>query len=212
MSKGWEKISFGENVNQQILVIYVTPREPETIWVGTATGGILISKNGGETWTKIPGGPNGIPDGVPISAIAENPKKKGYMYVGTTQTFYMSKDAGKTWTRRGGNLPLGNYASILVNPNDGDEVYIASALDVSDGIFYSDNAGWDWKRIDPKNRSVASSRVWAMMFDPNNPNRIFVGTHSSGIYRVDQSDKAAKKEANDDPSTTTRPRISAVAN
>ncbi len=212
MSKGWEKINFGENVNQQVLVIYVTPREPETIWVGTATNGILISKNGGVTWSKIPGGPNGIPDGVPISAITENPKKKGYIYVGTTQTFYMSKDNGKTWTRRGGNLPLGNYASILVNPTDGDEVYIASALAGSDGIFYSDNAGWDWKRIDPKNQNVASSRVWTMMFDPTNPNRLFVGTHSSGIYRVDQIDKAEKKETSDDPAMMTRPRISAVAN
>jgi photosystem II stability/assembly factor-like uncharacterized protein len=212
ISKGWEKISFGENVNQQILVIYTTPREPETIWVGTATNGILISKDAGKTWTKVQGGPNGIPDGVPVSAIAENPKKKGYMYVGTTQTFYVSKDGGKTWTRRGGNLPLGNYASILVNPNDGDEVYVASALDVSDGIFYSDNAGWDWKRIDPKNRDLASRRVWSMTFDPNNPNRLFVGTHSSGIYRVDQLDKAEKKEISDDPATLTRPRISAVTN
>lgn len=212
MSKGWEKISFGENVNHQVLVIYVTPREPETIWVGTATSGVLISKNGGETWSKIPAGLNGIPDGVPVSAIAENPKKKGYMYVGTTQTFYMSRDNGKTWTRRGGNLPLGNYASILVNPNDGDEVYIASALAGSDGIFYSDNAGWDWKRIDPKNRNVASSRVWTMMFDPTNPNRLFVGTHSSGIYRVDQADRAEKIETSDDPATMTRPRISAAAN
>ena len=55
---------------------------------------------------------------VPVSAIVRNPKKPDYMYVGTTQTFYMSKDGGKTWTRRGGNLPLGNYASILVNPKN----------------------------------------------------------------------------------------------
>lgn len=208
MSKGWEKISFGENVNHQVLVIYASPLEPETLWVGTAVSGVLVSKNGGETWSKLPV----IPDGVPVSAIVSNPKKPGFMYVGTTQTFYMSKDSGKTWTRRGGNLPLGNYASILVNPNDGDEVYVASALANSDGIFYSDNAGWDWKRIDPKNRNVASSRVWTMMFDPNNSNRLFVGTHSSGIYRVDQLDKA---ENNDNPvktDSTTRPRISGTTN
>ena len=212
MSKGWEKISFGENLNHQVLVIYTSPLEPQTMWVGTATSGILVSRDDGETWSKIPSGQNGIPDGVPVSAIAKNPRKPGYMYVGTTQTFYMSKDGGKTWTRRGGNLPLGNYASILVNPNDGDEVYVASALDISGGIFYSDNAGWDWKRIDPKNRSMASSRVWTMMFDPNNPNRLFVGTHSSGIYRVDQIDRAEKKESPESKDATTRQRISTATN
>ncbi len=212
ISKGWKKISFGENVNHQVLVIYANPLEPETIWIGTSVSGVLVSKNGGETWTKIPAGPNGIPDGVPVSAIVSNPKKPGFMYVGTTQTFYMSKDGGKKWTRRGGNLPLGNYASILVNPNDSDEVYVASALDISDGIFYSDNAGWDWKRIDPKNRNLASSRIWSMMFDPNNPNRLFVGTHSSGIYRVDQLDKAENKENPVKTDSATRPRISAATN
>ena len=79
------------------------------------------------------------------------------MYIGTTQTFYMSKDGGRSWTRRGGNLPLGNYNSILVNPSNGNDVYIASALKVSDGIFYSDNAGWDWKRIDSKNNKLPAA-------------------------------------------------------
>lgn len=211
ISKGWEKINFGANVNYQVLVIYVSPLAPETIWLGTATSGVMVSKDNGETWSQIPTDTNGIPDGVPISAIVGNPKKPGYMYIGTTQTFYVSKNGGKTWARRGGNLPLGNYTSILVNPSDGDEVYVASALDISDGIYYSENAGWDWKRIDPKNRNMASSRVWTMMFDPSNSNRLFVGTHSSGIYRVDQIDKAEKEEPGSKDSLV-RPRISAVNN
>lgn len=206
ITKGWEKISFGENVNHEVLTVFADAFQPETIWVGTAVSGVIVSKDNGATWSKIPT----IPDLVPISAIVRNPKKPDYMYIGTTQTFYLSKDGGKSWTRRGGNLPLGNYASILVNPNNGNDVYVASALEVSDGIFYSDNAGWDWKRIDGKdNGSIASRRVWTMMFDPNNPNRLFVGTHSAGIFRVDQVPVTASNEVKDE--TITRPRVSSTS-
>lgn len=209
IAKGWEKISFGENVNHEILTVFADAYQPETIWVGTSTKGVLVSKDNGATWSKIPT----IPDLVPVSAIMRNPKKPDYMYVGTTQTFYVSKDGGKSWTRRGGKLPLGNYASILVNPNNGSDVYVASALETSDGIFYSDNSGWDWKRIDAKDNHIASRRVWTMMFDPNNSNRLFVGTHSSGIYRVDQIPLSASSEKTENSEgTLTRPRISTTSN
>ncbi len=207
IAKGWEKISFGQNVNHEVLTIYADPIQPETIWIGTAVSGVLVSRDNGATWSKLPT----IPDAVPVSAILRNPKKPEYVYVGTTQTFYVSKDGGRSWTRRGGNLPLGNYASILVNPKNGNDVYIASALETSDGVFYSDNAGWDWKRIDGKdNRNIASRRVWTMIFDPNNSSRLLIGTHSSGIYRFDQVpvSSTAKEEGED---KETRQSVSTAA-
>lgn len=203
IAKGWEKISFGENVNHQVLVVYTSPRDPRTIWVGTAVSGVLVSKDDGQTWTKMPT----IPDGVPVSAIAGNPKKPDFFYVGTTQTFYVSKNGGKSWTRRGGNLPLGNYASILINPQNGEEVFIASSLEQSDGIFYSDDAGWDWKRLDTKDRNLASRRVWSLMFDPTNSNRIFAGTHSSGIYRIERAQRAENIEKPEEANPLERPRV-----
>ncbi|HSK74660.1 MAG TPA: hypothetical protein VK892_23370 [Pyrinomonadaceae bacterium] len=210
IAKGWEKISFGENVNHQVVTILNSPYEPETIWIGTTTSGVLVSKDGGETWKQIPN--SSIPTGIPISSIVVNPKNPKYIYVGTMQTFYLSKDGGKNWTRRGGNLPLGNYASILVNPNNGEEVMIASALEHSDGIFYSDDWGMNWKRIDTKDRKLASSRVWTLLFDPNNPNRILAGTHSSGIYRIEKTGATIKADNETPSDSTTRPRVAANGN
>ncbi len=182
VGKGWEKISLGAGIDENIFVVYSSPLQPETIWVGTAISGVIVSRDNGATWQKV----SGIPEGVPISSIAMNPKQPQNMYVGTSQTFYASRDGGKTWTRRGGNLPLGNYTSILINPRDSDEVYTSSALESDGGIFYSDDAGWNWKRIDSKDMKLASRRIWSMAFDPNDSNRIFAGTHSSGIYRIDR--------------------------
>lgn len=202
LAKGWEKIPFGEGFNENVFAIYSTPQAPETIWVGTALSGVIVSRDNGKTWDKM----SGIPQDVPISSIASDPKRPETIYVGTTQTFYVSRDNGKTWTRRGGNLPLGNYTSILINPNDTDEIFISSALESDGGIYYSSDAGWNWKRIDSKEMKIPSRRVWSMIFDPNNPSRIFAATHSSGIYRIERAPVTASTDV------VTRPRVTTSGN
>ena len=95
LSKGWEKVSFGAGLNENIYAIHVAPARPETIWVGTATSGVLVSRDKGVTWAKA----GGAVDNVPVSSIMTDPKRPDYVYVGTTQTFYLSHDGGKTWRR-----------------------------------------------------------------------------------------------------------------
>jgi hypothetical protein len=65
-------------------------------------------------------------------------------------------------------------------------VIISSAFEKDGGIYISSDAGNKWKRIDSKEMKIASRRVWTMAFDPNDPNRIFAGTHSSGVYRIER--------------------------
>jgi len=202
IKKGWEKVSLGAGIDENIFVIYTSPLQPGTIWVGTAVSGVIISRDDGETWQKVAG----IPEFIPISSITIDPKRPQNVYVGTSQTFYLSRDSGRVWTRRGGNLPLGNYASILINPNNPDEIYTASALESDGGIFFSKNAGMNWTRIDKKELNLPSHRVWAMAFDPNDSNRIFAGTHSSGVYLIER--EITSNAADNKP----RPRISTTGN
>ena len=183
LTKGWEKISLGDGINDNIFAIHISPLRRETIWVGTATSGVLVSRDNGATWTKV----GGAVDNVPVSSIESDPERPDYIYVGTSQTFYLSRDNGATWSRRGGNLSLGNFTSILINPNNTDEILISSALETDGGIYISTDAGMKWKRVDGKDMKLASRRVWSMAFDPQDPNRIFAATHSSGVYRIERS-------------------------
>ncbi len=182
VEKGWEKISLGEGISENIFAIYASPLVPGTIWVGTAGSGLIVSNDDGQTWQRT----SGIPENVPISTIAGDPKRPNNLYVGTIQTFYLSRDGGRSWTRRGGNLPLGNYASILIDPRDPDNIFVASALESDGGIYHSTDAGNRWTRVDPKDMTLPSRRIWSMVFDPANPDRIYAGTHSSGVYRIER--------------------------
>lgn len=182
LTKGWEKLPLGAGINENVFAVHVSPQRPQTIWVGTATSGVLVSRDGGKTWAKA----GGAADNVPISSIASDPRRPDYIYVGTSQTFYLSRDSGKTWTRKGGNLPIGNFTSILINPNNSDEILLSSSLDTDGGVFISTDAGNKWKRVDTKDMKLASRRIWTMAFDPNDSNRLFAGTHSSGVYRIER--------------------------
>ena len=191
-TKGWDKLQFDPSMNENVFAVHVAPQRPDTIWVGTATSGVIVSRDGGMTWSKT----NGAVDNVPVSSITSDPKRPDYIYVGTTQTFYVSRDNGQSWSRRGGHLPLGNFTSILINPSNTDEILLSSALDTDGGIYISTDAGQNWKRIDNKDQHLASRRFWSMAFDPQDPNRIYASTHSSGVYRIERVATTASTSVN----------------
>ncbi len=195
IDKGWEKLPFGEGLDQNVFVIHSSPLVPGTIWVGTATSGVIVSKDDGKTWTKI----EGLPEGVPISSITSDPKRPNYLYVGTIQAIYYSRDGGRSWNRSRSGLPLGNFVSILIDPNNTDQIFAASSLDVDGGVFYSDDAGLKWRRVDSKEMNVPSRRVWTMAFDPSDSNTIFAGSHSSGVYRIERTRETSATTKADKP-------------
>jgi photosystem II stability/assembly factor-like uncharacterized protein len=181
-AKGWQKLSFG-NFDSRATSISTTPRQPETIWVGTASSGALVTRDNGTTWRQV----EGIPRDVPVNVIAQDPQRPDYVYVGTKQALFMSHDGGATWRVRGGNLPFGDFTSILVNPRNGDEIFAGNAYQISEiggGVYRSTNAGQSWARIDPKDRRLPSQRIWALAFDAHDQNVLFVGSHSAGVYVV----------------------------
>jgi photosystem II stability/assembly factor-like uncharacterized protein len=181
-AKGWQKLSYGAG-DPRTTCIATLPSQPETIWVGTPQSGVLVSRDSGKTWRSV----DGVPRDVPINVIAQDPQRPDRVYVGTKQALFMSHDGGATWSRRGGNLPFGDFTSILVNPRNGDEVFAGNAYQTSDvggGVFRTTDGGMTWARIDPKARRLPSQRIWALAFDAHDQNVLFVGSHSAGVYVV----------------------------
>ena len=184
-AKGWQKLSYG-SIDPRTTSISTNPKRPETIWVGTPSSGVLVSRDSGKTWRQV----DGVPREAPVNTIVQDPQRPDYVYVGTKQTFLMSHDGGATWQIRGGNLPYGDFTSILINPRNGDEIFAGNAYQVTEiggGVYRSTNAGVSWARIDPKDGRLPSQRIWALAFDAHDQNVLFVGSHSAGVYVVPRS-------------------------
>ena len=182
-TQGWQRMPYGAGLDNRTMAISVDVNQPETIWAGTAASGVLVSRDGGTTWRRV----SGVPSDVPINVIARSSQRPGTVYVGTKQAFFMTRDSGANWSRRGGNLPYGDFTSILVNPRNGDEVFVGNAYqtgEIGGGVYRTIDGGTTWARIDPKERRVPSQRIWALALDPHNQNTLFVGSHSAGVYVV----------------------------
>jgi photosystem II stability/assembly factor-like uncharacterized protein len=181
-AKGWQRLSYG-SFDPRTTCISTDLRHPDTIWVGTPSSGVLVSRDSGETWRQV----EGIPRDMPVNTIALDPQRPDYVYVGTKQALYMSHEGGATWRVRGGNLPFGDFTSILINPRNTDEVFAGNAYQISEiggGVYRTTNAGQSWARIDPKGGRLPSQRIWALAFDAHDQNVLFVGSHSAGVYVV----------------------------
>jgi len=129
----------------------------------------------------------------PVNTIAQDPQKLDHLYVGTKQAFYLSHDGGMTWNRRGGNLPFGDFTSILVNPKNGQEIFVGNAFQTlagGGGVYRTLNGGTTWARIDPKDNRLPSQRIWALAFDSRDQNLLYVGSHSAGVYLVPRNSVA----------------------
>lgn len=176
-AQGWEKLSFGSGLDTRTTSISTSAQNPKTIYVGTAVSGLLVSRDGGSTWQQV----EGIPANAPISSIKQDNQRSAFIYVGTRQTLYLSHDGGEKWIRRGGNLPPGDYTSILVNPRNSDEIFVGNAVEQNGGVYHSADAGMSWERVDPLENRLPSQRIWSLAFS-GSQNRLFVGSHSAGIY------------------------------
>ena len=187
-NKGWQRLSYG-SFDPRTTCISTNLKTPETIWVGTPNSGVLVSHDSGKTWQQV----TGVPNVVPVNTIVQDPQRPDYLYVGTKQALFMSHDDGRTWSRRGGNLPFGDFTSILVNPRNGDEIFAGNAYQIADvggGVFRSTDGGKTWARIDPKGQRLPSQRIWALAFDAQDQNVLFVGSHSAGVYVVPRTSDA----------------------
>jgi photosystem II stability/assembly factor-like uncharacterized protein len=182
-SLGWDRFSYGQGMDVRTTCISTSAQNAALIFVGTATSGVLMSRNGGDSWQQV----SGIPNATPVNVIVQDPRRSSNVYVGTKQAFYLSHDGGDHWSRRGGNLPFGDFTSILVNPRNPDEIFVGNAYqngEIGGGVYRSSDAGSTWVRIDVREHRLPSQRIWALALDSRDQGTLYVGSHSAGVYVV----------------------------
>ena len=190
---GWDRLPFGLTVDARTTCISTSPQAPTVILVGTATSGMLVSRDSGQTWQQV----SGIPNTAPVNVIVQDPQRSSFIYVGTKQAFYMSQDGGEHWSRRGGNLPYGDFTSILINPKNTNELFVGNAYqngEFGGGVYRSSDSGTSWVRIDAREHRLPSFRIWALALDPRDQNTLFVGSHSAGVYVVPRGVEGSMSE------------------
>ena len=76
---------------------------------------MLRTHDGGKTWTEMVAG---IPDGAPVDAVREDPKRKGLLFAGTETQVYVSFDDGGQWQSLRLNMPAVSIRDIIIKDDD----------------------------------------------------------------------------------------------
>lgn len=76
----------------KINYIVRVPDDPQTVYIGTQTKGVLISQDAGKTWQ-----PTGL-SGIPVKSLAIDPSNTQTIYAGCKPvSLYVSHDSGDSW-------------------------------------------------------------------------------------------------------------------
>ena len=181
----------------RINAIAVSPANNQIVLVGSATGGIWRSTNGGTTF--VPVSDNQVD--LAVGSIAFAPSNPNIVYAGmgdNDQGYFgtgilKSTDAGATWTRINNTTfpDRGQCTKIVVDRADPNRVYVAQFNSLNpetggtfvSGIYVSTDGGVAWTR-------TLSGSPSDLAIHPTNAQILYAGvrfsfasTPSQGLYR-----------------------------
>ncbi len=202
--------------------IALAPSNPSRIYAGTGEAnnagdsnfgrGILVSTDGGSTWT-LSNGPGGVLDRMTVSKISVNPTNEliAYAAIGdfgengaccSNTGIYKTTDGGTTWT----NVTAANskdsfypWSDVVVDPNTPTTVYAAYGAYFgysANGVYRSTDSGVTWNLLTNAPSGAATGR-FALTVAPSANS---AGHHvlyiaisnpaTSGLYEMLRSDNA----------------------
>jgi photosystem II stability/assembly factor-like uncharacterized protein len=150
------------------------PKNPDRIYLGTSTGTVFLSGDGGHNWTRLAhlGGDDNVLDHFAIDP--QNPK---HIYVSAWSVenqqagdVYRSRDGGNSWEALSGTH--GKSVRALAIAASDSRILVIGALD---GVFRSKNGGDSWEKISPPSQAEIKN-IESIAIDPKNPELIYAGT------------------------------------
>ena len=168
------------------------PGDPNTYYLGAASGGVWKSSDGGRDWKPIF-------DDEPVAtigSIAVAPSDPNVVYVGTGEAnirgnvqlgdgIYKSTDAGRTWTHVW--TQKGQIGTMVVHPTNPDIAYAAVLGDPfgpnpERGVYRTTDGGKTWVQVLKKDEHTGASDI---AMDASNPRILFAGFWETQRYPWD---------------------------
>lgn len=160
------------------------PTNKDIVFVGSATGGLWKTEDGGQTW-------HSKTDMIPstgVGGIAVNPQNGDDVIIGTGEGYFIgttvrpglgifiSSDGGDSWRPTSFQFPVSQGVSVLKmdwDPIDPNNVYAAA----TNGLWVSRDGGQNWYV------KLANGIADDVVINPQDPNIIYCIIENDGIYK-----------------------------
>lgn len=177
---GWQWLGPG-NIGGRVRAIVIHPTDPQTLWLGSVSGGIWKTTDGGASWAPLAD----FMANLAVSSMVIDPTNPNILYVGTGEGYFngdsirgagifKTTDGGATWNQ----LPATATSEwfyvdrLAISPVDSQIILAATRS----GIWRSTDAGNTWSR-----RATTSS-MFDVNFHPTDGN-LAIASGDSGAVR-----------------------------
>ena len=159
------------------------PGDPLIYYIGSSSGGIDKSEDGGINWFQV----FDDQEAQSIGALAIAPSAHNVVWAGTGEAFirsnvsigngvYKSVNAGKTWKHMGLDA-TGRIGRIVIHPTNPDIVYVGAlghcyGPQQERGVFKTTDGGKTWKQVLFADENTGCFEI---AMDPSNPDLLFAG-------------------------------------
>lgn len=172
--KHWARISPEKHEDlRNFDSIAIDPQIPDTIYAGTYH---LPWKtvDGGKHWAPVH---QGMVDDSDVMSITIDQNNSSHVFASACSGIYHSADGAANWTKFKG-IPKDSRRTvhILQDPKRASTVYAAT----TEGLWKTSDDGATWRLITPVSWSILS-----MVIDPQNSDRLILGTERLGIQLSD---------------------------
>ncbi len=164
----------------RVTAIEAVTKNPDVIYIGSASGGLWKSRSGGVSWEPVFDSMNVAS----IGALAIDQRNPDVVWVGTgegnprnSQTsgngVYKTLDGGKTWMHLGLDKTR-NIHRLILDPFNSDVAYVAAqgsawGENPERGVFKTTDGGRTWLKVLYVNERTG---VADLVMDPTNPNKL----------------------------------------
>ena len=173
----WEPISpslAGLSVPQLI----IDPEDPRFFYARISYDRLYRSSDGGKTFASIW---EGMKLSDEVLCVAYDHHKPGTLLAGATENLYITRNRGDSWDIIPGPFQGQSILTVAIHPKRPGHIYVGATR----GLYESTDYGLTWQLIGFEDTTVS-----AMAFDPHDPEKIYLGTRYSGLFRSPDGGKS----------------------
>ena len=159
----------------------VAPGDDNLLYAGIEVGGVVRSRDGGNSWQQLPG----LDDDIHCLHLGADRTQR--VYAATASAPYRSSDGGDNWEKINDGLARRYTLHVAAAPDDADLVLVTvseNARRKSPQFYRSTNGGQSWRLVEGLGEGEeAEDMVVAFDWDPNSPEHVYAGTDGGKLYR-----------------------------
>lgn len=142
-TRNWTQLGPG-NFGGRTRSLVIDPRNPDTMYAGSVTGGVFKTVDGGKNWTPL----TDILPILNVGALVMDPNDSNTLYAGTGEYYqswtgqgiFKTTDGGATWTQLPATVSITYTNKLVMSAVNPGRIYAATI----NGVYTSPDGGATW--------------------------------------------------------------------